>query len=159
MSLPTEGQVVQIFITPRGGHKMQSVWEVEAVADKGLRGDRYCNGMGQWAGSDACHVTLIDEADLENIEKQTGLQLANGEHRRNLVIRGMRLDDVLGKQIQFGEAIMHAVRPRPPCRYLESLTEPGMLQSLTGLAGVCARVVKSGWIRTQDAIIVMQAGF
>lgn len=150
-----EGQVLQIFITASGGQKMLSVEEVEAVANKGLRGDRYCNGAGNWAGSDACQVTLIDEADLEIIAKESGLHLANGEHRRNLVIRGIHLADLLGKQLQIGETVLHCVRPRPPCRYLESLTEPGMLQSLAGRAGVCARVVKSGWIRTQDAIIVL----
>lgn len=150
-----EGRVVQIFITSRGGQKMQSVEAAEALADKGLQGDRYCSGAGKWAGPDACQVTLIDEADLKNITKELGFQLANGEHRRNLVIRGIRLDDALGKQIQIGDAVLHAVRPRPPCRYLESLTEPGMLQSLTGRAGVCARVVKTGWIRTQDDIIVL----
>ena len=37
----------------------------------------------------------------------------------------------------------------------ESLTEPGMTRALVSHGGICARVVKSGKIRTNDPIVIL----
>ncbi|MBI2360605.1 MAG: hypothetical protein HYV04_17160 [Deltaproteobacteria bacterium] len=53
------------------------------------------------------------------------------------------------------EAIPQYDRPRPPCSYLQSLTQPGMARALMDKAGICARVVKSGMISAKDPIRVL----
>ena len=134
---------------------MLAVEEVEAIAACGLRGDRYANGSGYYGGTDECQVTLIASEDLEEIRQSKGLQVENGEHRRNLVTRGVRLESLIGKRFQAGEAVLEYDRPRPPCSYVESLTEPGMLRALIGRGGICARVVQSGKIRANDPIVIL----
>ena len=150
-----QGTVEAIFITARGGTKMQRVIEVEALAGLGLKGDRYCLGAGYWTGVDECQLTLIAAEDLEEILKTTGIRVGDGEHRRNLVTRGVRLGDLGGRAFQVGDAVLEYDRPRPPCGYIESLTQPGMTRALRRRAGVCARVVKSGWIRAGDPIVLV----
>ena len=149
------GIVEKIFIASAGGADMDVVDEVEAQAGSGLRGDRYSNRNGYWTGVDECQVTLIESEDLEQIRLQTGIQVVNGEHRRNLVTRNVRLEELAGKRFRIGEAIFEFDRPRPPCNYIESLTEPGMTRALGRNGGICARVVQSGVIRTQDPIVVL----
>jgi MOSC domain-containing protein YiiM len=147
-----QGEIEAIFVTPRGGTSMTRVGEVEALADLGLKGDRYCAGAGYWSGIDECQVTLIEGEDLDEIAKTTGIQVANGEHRRNLVIRGIRLGELRGKRFQVGRAILEYDRPRPPCAYIQSLTQPGMTRALARRGGICARVIESGLICVRDAI-------
>ena len=149
------GVITEIFITAQSGKAMQAVEEVEAIAERGLRGDRYASGNGTYGGSDECQVTLIESEDLEEIRRSQGLQVENGEHRRNLVTRGVRLESLRGKRFQIGEAVLEFNRPRPPCRYLESITEPGMMRALVGHGGICARVVQSGKVRVNDAIVIL----
>ncbi len=149
------GIVEKIFITSAGGADMEAVEEVEAEAGCGLRGDRYSKKSGYWTGVDECEVTLIKSEDLEQIRLQTGVRVENGEHRRNLVTRNVRLEELAGKRFQIGEAIFEFDRPRPPCNYIESITEPGMTRALVRNGGICARVVQSGVIRTQDPIVVL----
>ena len=149
------GAVVKIFVSPSGGVAMQAVEEIEAVAGRGLRGDRYSDRNGYWTGVDECEVTLIESECLEEIRAKTGVSVAEGEHRRNLITRGIRLDSLLGKRFQVGTAILEYDRPRPPCGYIESLTEPGMTRALVGRGGICARVVGSGTIRASDPIVVL----
>ena len=144
-----------IFVAPDGGVDMQSVEQVEAVEGTGLRGDRYAEGTGYWVPVDVCQVTLIEGEDLEAIQSTTGVRVVNGEHRRNLVTRGVRLGELLGRRFQIGEAVLEYDRPRPPCRYIASITEWGMTNALAGRAGICARVVQSGVIRRQDAIVIL----
>ena len=150
-----QGTVEAIFITARGGTKMERVVEVEALAGLGLKGDRYCLGTGYWTGVDQCQLTLIAAEDLDEILKTTGVRVGDGEHRRNLVTRGVRLGDLSGRTFQVGGVVLEYDCPRPPCGYIESLTQAGMTRALGGRAGICARVVKSGWIRARDPIALV----
>ena len=149
------GIVEKIYIAPAGGANMQALEEAEALAEQGLRGDRYCQREGYWSGVDECEVTLIEAECLEEIAATTGIRVENGEHRRNLVTRGVRLESLLGRRFRVGEAVLEYDRPRPPCSYIRSLTEPGMTKALARRGGICARVIQSGIIRRNDAIVVL----
>ena len=150
------GVIEKIFITPRGGEPMQPLAEVEAVEGRGLRGDRYLARTGYWTSVDECEVTLIQGEDLDEITSTTPLRVLNGEHRRNLVTRGIELMDLLGQRFQIGEAVLEYDRPRPPCTYIQSLTgQQGLTRALGRRGGICVRVVKSGTIRVQDPIILL----
>ena len=153
--IPKSSFVEKIFLALSGGTDMQSVQQVEAIENSGLRGDRYAEGTGYWVPVDTCQVTLIEGEDLERIQSTTSVKVLNGEHRRNLVTRGVRLDELLGRRFRVGEAIFEYDRPRPPCRYIASITEQGMTGALTGRAGICARVVQSGIIRCDDSITIV----
>jgi MOSC domain-containing protein YiiM len=149
------GVVVKIFVAPTGGEAMQPVEEIHAVAGQGIEGDRYLGGHGYWTDVDECQVTLIETECLEEIRAKTGINIEDGEHRRNIVTRGIQLDSLLGKRFQVGTAILEYDRPRPPCGYIEKLTEPGMTRALVGRGGICARVVGSGVIRASDPIVAL----
>jgi MOSC domain-containing protein YiiM len=150
------GTIEKIFITAKGGEPMQALAEVEAVEGQGLRGDRYMERNGYWTAVDECQVTLIEGEDLDEITTTTDLRVLNGEHRRNLVTRGIDLINLLGQRFQIGEAVLEYDRPRPPCTYIQGLTgQPGLTRSLGRRGGICARVVKSGRIRLQDPIVVL----
>src|ERR671913_86794 len=86
------GFVQGIFFAPEGGAKMQSVQAATALEGCGLEGDRYCAGTGHWSRlGKVCEVTFIAAEDLDDIERETGVGVKNGEHRRNVVTRGISL--------------------------------------------------------------------
>ncbi|MBI3940507.1 MAG: MOSC domain-containing protein [Acidobacteria bacterium] len=147
--------IEKIFIAAVGGAGMQSLEEVEALAGAGLEGDRYCRGSGYWSKVDACEVTLIESEDLEQIVAATRVSVLNGEHRRNLVTRGLRLESLAGRRFRVGDAILEFDRLRPPCRYIESLTERNMTKALLEGGGICARVLHPGKIRVHDPIVIL----
>ena len=97
-------------------------------------------------------MTLISSEDLDYIENELGIRVRDGEHRRNIVTRGIRLADLRRKRFRIGETVLEYDRPRPPCRHVQDLTEPGMTRALKGRGGICARVVEGGTIRARDAI-------
>jgi len=150
-----QGKVEKIYVAPQGGVEMQKVSQVEALAGCGLEGDRYCSRTGYWTDVDECQVTLIAAEDLEDIQRITGVRVDNGEHRRNLITRGIELESLSGKRFQVGQAILEFDRPRPPCSYIQSITQPGMTRALAGHSGICARVVQSGLIQEEDSIEVL----
>jgi MOSC domain-containing protein YiiM len=147
------GVVEGIYVTGEGSAAMERVEEVRTVEGCGIEGDRYCAGTGYWTRyGDVCEVTLIESEDLDYIENELGISVKNGEHRRNIITRGIRLGDLRRKKFRVGETVLEYDRPRPPCRHVQNLSEPGMTRALKGRGGICARVVQSGSIRAQDAI-------
>lgn len=148
-----QGVVDSIYVTGEGSAAMERVDEVSTIQGCGIEGDRYCEGTGYWtAFGDVCEVTLISSEDLEHIEREIGISVGKGEHRRNIVTRGVSLEDLRGKRFRIGEAVLEYDRPRPPCRHVQELTEPGMTRALKGRGGICARVVQAGRIRARDDI-------
>ena len=150
-----KGVVEEMYVTAKGSAQMERVEEVHTIEGCGIEGDRYCEGTGFWTRfGDVCQVTLIEGEDLDYIEDELGIQVKNGEHRRNIITRGIRLDETRKKRFRIGEAILEYDRPRPPCRHVQDLSEPGMTRALKGRGGICARVVTGGLIRAGDAIEV-----
>ncbi|MGF1470748.1 MAG: MOSC domain-containing protein [Rubrobacteraceae bacterium] len=148
------GTVEGIYVASNGRVKMKKVEEIRAIEGCGLEGDRYCEGTGSWTPyGDTCEVTLIEAEDLEEIERETGLHVTDGQHRRNIITRGVRLGELRGKRFQVGEVVLEYERPRPPCRQIQEMTEPGMTRALKNRAGHCARVVAGGMIRARDTIV------
>jgi MOSC domain-containing protein YiiM len=140
------GFVEGIFLAPEGGAQMKGAQAATALEDCGLEGDRYCAGTGHWSHfGRVCEVTFIAAEDLGVIERETGVDVNNGEHRRNVVTRGISLKTLRrGERFRVGEVVLEYRGPRSVCRYIERLTEPGMTQALKGRGGICARVIENG---------------
>lgn len=149
------GTVEQIFICPVGGASVKKVAEVLAVEGQGLKGDRYCLGTGTWPEAEVCQVTLIRAEDLDQIKASKGLAVSAGEHRRNIVVRGLSFDQPEGLRMKIGDAILAYDRPRPPCKYLEGKSQLGMMAALGKNAGHCFKIVTGGLIREGDRISIL----
>ena len=146
------GTVEEIFVAGEGSAAMERVAEIETVEGCGIKGDRYCEGTGFWVQyGDVCQVTLIEGEHLDEIEEQ-GLAIRSGQHRRNIVTRGVRLEGLRGKRFRVGEVVLEYDRSRPPCKHVQDLSERGMTRALRNRGGICARVLKAGRIRAQDSI-------
>ena len=98
------GFVEGIFIAPEAGAEMKSVQAATALEGCGLEGDRYCAGTGHWSRfGRVCEATFIAAEDLHDIEQETGVGVKNGEHRRNVVTRGISLKALRrGEQFRVG---------------------------------------------------------
>src|SRR5215217_5225216 len=148
------GLVEGIFLAPKAGAEMQSVRATTALEGCGLEGDRYCAGTGHWSRfGRVCKVTFIAAEDIEDIERETGVGVKSGEHRRNVVTRRIGLRALRrGERFRAGEVVFEYRGPRSVCRHVERLTEPGMTEALKGRGGICAGVIETGMFRVGDEI-------
>lgn len=99
-----KGEVVSIHIAPRAGLPMEARAQVEAVAGRGLEGDRYFDGTGYWSNNSGVDrdVTLIEIEAIEALERERKIRIAPGAARRNLVTRGVPLNHLVGREFQVG---------------------------------------------------------
>ena len=136
------GLVEAIHISPRKGVLPEPV-EVVEVTDEGMAGDRYF-GRGD--------ITLVEAEALEGFEGDTGIELSPAEVRRQVLTRGIRLNDFVGRRIRVGEVEAVGVELCEPCNHLESITYPGVLKGMVHRAGLRADVVTPGRIAVGDEV-------
>lgn len=148
-----QGIVDTIYVAPETGAPMQATSEVEAIAGKGLKGDRY--GTTNWATSHKPigHVTLFAQESIEAVQAG-GLPLQAHEIRRNIATRGVPLNDLVGVQFRIGEAILEGVELAEPCDGLAKQTGYGkkLLTALLHRGGLRAAIVQAGIIKAGDRV-------
>jgi MOSC domain-containing protein YiiM len=136
------GTVEQIAVTAQESALPDAVVEVE-VGTRGIVGDRY---------ADAGDITLIEAEALEAFTDETGIALSHAESRRQVLTRGIRLNDLVGKRFTVGEVECVGRELCEPCSHLQSLTRDGVLRGMVHRAGLNADVVKPGRIAIGDEV-------
>lgn len=155
------GTAERIFTAPDAGVEMTEHSEVEAVAGGGLRGDRYFREIEtgtfvNWEADeerpDGYDLTLIEQEAIAAIEREEGIELDPGDHRRNVVTRDTALNHLVGKRFRVGDAVCRGDRLCEPCGYLQRITGEEVLDALAHRGGLRADILESGTIRPGDEI-------
>ena len=115
----------------------------------GIQGDRYSNGSGTFyePGKDGQDVTLIEAEALD----ATGLRAEDAG--RNVVTRGIGLNDLVGKRFRIGAVELRGNRLCEPCATLRDRT--GIFRELVGRGGLRADVLVAGEIAAGDSVEVL----
>jgi MOSC domain-containing protein YiiM len=113
------------------------------VTDAGVVGDRY---------GEARNLTLIEVEALEGLIADTGIELSAAESRRQVLTRGIRLNDLVGQRFTVGGVECVGEELCEPCAHLQKLTKPGVLRGLVHRGGLRADIVSGGRIAVGDAV-------
>ena len=146
------GTVEGIYLAAEHEAPTEPVERVRVAPGRGPAGDRYYRtgepnepGVGR-------DLTLIEAEAIEGLASENGIELDLGEARRNVVTRGIGLNDLVGKPFRLGAVRCVGIELNEPCRHLESLTKPGVLRGLVGRGGLRADVVSGGEIAVGDPV-------
>ena len=148
------GRLEGVWLTAEARLPMGSATSARLLAGRGLEGDRYATGGGTWARypAEEKQLTLIEEADVAAVARETGAALTPGDTRRNLVTTGLALPDLVGRWFGVGEAVLLGVKRCRPCRHLERLVGVPLLGPMLHRGGINAAVVVGGVISVGDAV-------
>ena len=119
------------------------VTSVRAVTGKGLEGDRYFFPDGAAPGE---ALTVIEAEVLEDVA------LTGPQSRRQVMVRGVRVNDLVGKRFWIGEVECLGTELCEPCTHLQSLTRPGIIKELIHRAGLRADILSGGTINVGDLV-------
>ena len=146
--------MVEIWLARAAAEPMRRVVSVDAVAGRGLAGDRYALGGGTWAQYPALEkqVTLIDRDDVAAVAAETSSRLVPGDTRRNLVTTGVDLPALVGRWFTVGDALMFGMKRCPPCTHLERLTGVKLVKAMSHRGGINAAVIVGGPIAEDAAV-------
>ena len=142
--------VEAIHLGAEGVPELWTVESVTAVAGKGLEGDRHFYEEGARPGE---ALTLVEAENVESVG------LAPGATRRQLTVRGVDLNALVGKRFRVGEVECLGVELCEPCSHLEAMTRPGIIKELVHRAGINADIVVGGTIRVGDRVVELTDEF
>lgn len=151
--VPQQGRVRWIGVRPQSRESMIELDAVEARRDAGLTGDHARPGP-----RNARQVTLIQWEHLAVIHSLMGRPdeqpVLPEELRRNIVVSGINLFSLKGRQFRIGQAVFETTGWCQPCARLEQRLGQGTFQAVRGHGGITVRVLKSGIIRLDDRLCV-----
>ena len=147
------GVVVALLLAPAAEAPLTRVAEAQAIAGRGIAGDRYAGEAGTFSGSGRGYELTLIEAEALDALAVGGLEIAWEDTRRNVVTRGIRLNSLVGHRFRLGGVECIGRRLAEPCAHLQRLAPPGVLRSLVHRGGLRADIVVGGTIRVDDAVV------
>jgi hypothetical protein len=147
-------RLLHIYISPghdywgkQGEGRFQNgiteVEQIECVAGMGLRGDRYFRYRPDFKGQ----VTFFDIAIVEEVRHHFKLaRLPASVFRRNLIVRGIDLQQWMGRRFLFQGVEFEGSQECKPCQWMDRAIAPGGEDFLKGKfrGGLRAKVITSG---------------
>ena len=153
MSVP--GSVVSLFIADQMSSPMKKVDQLNALASRGIEGDRYFLGTGTYSKKPepGRQVTLIKNEVLRSLKDEFDITVKPEESRRNVLTEGVEINDLIGTDFFVGSVQLRAHRITQPCLYLEKLLgQPGLYKTLWDNGGISCEILSDGIIKPGDII-------
>lgn len=140
--------VERIFISQERGAAQVECEQITVRSGMGVIGDR------NFAGSKhpGQNITLVEAEEIESFFAERGQTFELSVTRRNLITRGVRLNDLVNVEFTIGSVKLRGVELCEPCVKLgsvlgsESLSAASVIKRWVGRGGLRADVLTDGKI-------------
>ncbi|HEX5683659.1 MAG TPA: hypothetical protein VFY73_06440 [Ideonella sp.] len=140
--------IEHIFLATESGGPQQACERICVLAGKGIEGDRYFDRHDE----PGQNLTLIEAEEIEAFLNEHQRPIDLSVTHRNLVTRGVRLNELVGREFLVGEVRLRGVELCEPCMGMgqalagDSLTPAQVVKRLVQRGGLRADVLSDGLI-------------
>ena len=146
------GKVFKLGITKNNNKQIEEVNSIEVLANKGVIGDRHFDEYNDPYNQ----LTLIEAENIDYYNTKYGLDIPYKDFRRNVVTKGIQLNDLIGKKIKIGNVEVEGIDLCRPCRHLtEVLNQSNILKEFLRRGGLRCQILNSSTININDEIKVI----
>lgn len=150
-----QGRVEWLLAAAERHGEMQALPAVQLKAGAGIVGDRF---FGRRRTQTGLNLTLIEAEAIAAVAAALGMAIPPAAPRRNVVTRGVRLNDLVGREFRLGGVRLRGIELCEPCVVLgRNLATPAhprerIIRAFLGRGGLRAAVLDDGVVRIGDAI-------
>ncbi len=143
------GEVLRLGITKNNNQPIKEVNFIEVLANKGIIGDRHFHEFNDPYNQ----LSLIESENIDDYNIRFGLNIPYIDFRRNVITKGIRLNDLVGKKLKVGSVELDAIDLCRPCRHLtEMLNQKNVLKEFLRKGGIRCQILSSSNIHVGDKI-------
>ncbi len=130
---------------PRSNHPVRRLDEAHLVAGQGIEGDRYFGHAENFKGQ----ATFFDWAVYQEVKARFNLPELDPElFRRNILIAGVDLNQLVGKQFEISGIQFEGSEECSPCYWMDRAVTPGLEDFLKDRGGLRVRILSDGLLQT-----------
>ena len=145
-------KVFKLGITSNNNKKIKEVESIEVLANKGVVGDRHFDNYND----PYCQLSLIEAENIDEYNLKFGLNIPYLDFRRNIITKGIKLNDLVGKKLSIGNVEVEGIDLCRPCRHLtEMLDQENILKEFLRKGGLRCQILSSSKIKVGDSIKVL----
>ena len=142
-------EVFKLGIAANNNQPIKEVNSIEVLANKGIVGDRHFNDFNDSYNQ----LSLIESENIDEYNIKFGLNIPYINFRRNIITKGIQLNNLIGKKIQIGNVELEGVELCRPCRHLtEMLNQKNILKEFMRKGGLRCQILSSSKISIGDKI-------
>ena len=145
-------KVFKLGITDKNNKKINEVKAIEVIENKGVVGDRHFDEFND----PYCQLSLIESENIDFYNFKYKLNIPYVDFRRNIITKGIRLNDLIGKRFAVGNVKVEGIDLCRPCRHLtEILSQENVLKEFLRKGGLRCQILSSSMINVGDDIRVL----
>ena len=142
-------KILKICISDAINGNMQDVIDIQAIAGKVILNDRYYKDNNDKEKQ----ITLIESENIDYYNKKFQLNIPYLNFRRNIVTKGIKLNDLIDKKILIGQIEVKGINLCRPCKHLEqTLKQNNIIKEFLHKGGLRCEILTSGEIKVGDII-------
>ena len=143
--------VYKLGISSDNNKNIKEVDFIEVQANKGVVGDRHFNDFND----PYCQLTLIEAENIDYYNIKYGLSIPYLNFRRNIVTKGIQLNELVGKKLKIGNVEVEGIDLCRPCKHLsEVLNLDNIIKEFLRKGGLRCQILSSSKIMVGDKINV-----
>ena len=145
-------KVLKLGITNTNNKEIEEFDSIDVIAGKGIVGDRHFKDFND----PYCQLSLIESENIDYYNVKYGLNIPYVNFRRNIVTKGIQLNDLIGKKLKIGEVEVEGIDLCRPCRHLtEMLGQVNILKEFLRKGGLRCQILSSSNIKIGDSIKIL----
>ena len=145
-------EVIKIGVTKNHNQEIIEVNEINLIADKGIVGDRHFRDYNDPFNQ----LSIIESENIDEYNFKNKLNIPYLNFRRNIVTKGIRLNDLVEKRIKIGSVNLEVIDLCRPCRHLsEKLERNDIIKELLRKGGIRCQIINDGKISLGDQIKII----
>ena len=142
-------KVLKLGITKNNNKRIDEVESIEVIANKGIIGDRHFKDYND----PYCQLSLIESENIDYYNTKYNLNIPYVDFRRNIITKGIRLNNLIGKKFLIGNVKVEGLDLCRPCRHLkEMLNQKNVLKEFLRKGGLRCQILSSSKIVIGDEI-------
>jgi len=145
-------EVIKIGVTKNHNQEINEVNEISLIADKGIVGDRHFRDYNDPFNQ----LSIIESENIDEYNFRNKLNIPHLNFRRNIVTKGIRLNDLVEKRIKIGSVNLEVIDLCRPCRHLsEKLERNDIIKEFLRKGGIRCQIINNGKISLGDQIKII----